>query len=57
MIEIIIECLCVGIMCSICYRLGFKSGVKNMEDIIMSVKDYATMKAMIKMKRGGSNDT
>ena len=29
MIEKIIECLFVGIMCSICYRLGFKRKARN----------------------------
>lgn len=45
----IIIALCVGIMCAVCYRLGFNHGIDKAKQIIDIVETI--------MKEGNQNDT
>ena len=46
MISTIIEALCVGIMCAVCYKIGWNKGVDEVMHVIMMM-----------LQRGEQNDT
>lgn len=48
-IEIIIP-IVVGIAAAITHRIGFNSGIKTMEDMVLSADNLNDLKGMIKAK-------
>lgn len=48
-IEIIIP-IVVGIVAAITHRIGFNSGIKTMEDMVLSADNLNDLKGMIKAK-------
>lgn len=48
MLDIIIA-LCIGIMCAVCYRIGFNNGLDRASEIIKYAENI--------MKEGNQNDT